>query len=239
LTEFKIDLSVVLPAHNEEYLLKSTTDSVCNYLRSITDDFEVIIVENGSTDRTLEIAQQLSANVSNVVITHLDRADYGAALVEGFRRAQGTFVVNFDVDYFDFGFLENGLSLAKESGAAVVVASKRAEGSDDQRTLLRRVLTAGFTAILVRGFGMPVTDAHGMKILRREELLPLVEACQMTESLFDVELVIRAARAGLISRELPVVVKELRPPRSSVARRILEVLGGLLRLHRALRTTVG
>ncbi len=232
-----MDLSVVLPAHNEEYLLKSTTDSVCNYLRSITDDFEVIIVENGSTDRTLEIAQQLSANVPNVTTTHLDRADYGAALAEGFRRAQGTFVVNFDVDYFDFGFLEHGLSLAKESGAAVVVASKRAEGSDDQRTILRRVLTAGFTAILVRGFGMPVTDAHGMKILRREELLPLVEACQMTESLFDAELVIRAARAGLISRELPVVVKELRPPRSSVARRILEVLGGLLRLHRALRTS--
>jgi len=63
----------------------------------------------------------------------------------------------------------------------------------------------------------------------------LVGLCQMTESLFDVELVIRADRAGLLVLELPVVVVELRPPRSSVLRRTVEVLGGLMRLRRMLQ----
>jgi hypothetical protein len=73
-----------------------------------------------------------------------------------------------------------------------------------------------------------------MKVMRRQDLLPLVDACQFGADLFDTELVLRAERAGLGVAELPVTVRNTRPPRSSIVRRIPRSLGGLLRLKLAL-----
>jgi hypothetical protein len=115
------------------------------------------------------------------------------------------------------------------------VASKRGEGSEDTRPLGRRFVTAIFTAILRKGFGLVVTDTHGMKALRRADLSPLVDVCQCREDLFDTELILRAERAGLGVAELPTVVRDTRPPRSSIASRILRSLTGLIRLRRVLR----
>jgi len=114
------------------------------------------------------------------------------------------------------------------------VASKRGAGSEDIRPLGRRVVTAIFSMILRIGFGLVVSDTHGMKALRRADLAPLVDACQCNADLFDTELILRAERAGLVVAELPTVVRDTRPPRSSIASRILRSLTGLVRLRRAL-----
>jgi hypothetical protein len=97
------------------------------------------------------------------------------------------------------------------------------------------VVTAVFSAVLRHGFGLRVSDTHGLKAMRRAPLLPLVEACQFGEDIFDTELIIRAERAGLSVRELPVCVTDQRPPRTPIVRRIPRSLLGLLRLRLALR----
>jgi hypothetical protein len=160
-----------------------------------------------------------------------DHADYGEALATGFRNANGRLVVNFDVDYYDFDFVAGAEQLIDADKIAIVVASKRAPGANDERPRFRRVLTAGFTTALRVGFGLPVSDAHGMKVLQRAELLPIFEECRMRGSLFDVELVLRAGRAGLGAAEIPANVKERRPPRTAVWRRSIESLSGLVRLR--------
>jgi hypothetical protein len=73
-----------------------------------------------------------------------------------------------------------------------------------------------------------------MKVMRRQDLLPLVDACRFGADLFDTELVLRTERAGLGVAELPVTVRDTRPPRSSIVRRIPRSLAGLLRLKLAL-----
>lgn len=193
--------------------------------------FEVIIVENGSTDDTLDIATKLASDDPRVSVTTSDRADYGEALVTGFRAARGEMVVNFDVDYYDLGFLDMAERRFAAERISLLVASKRAPGSEDRRPLLRRVLTAGFTTALRVGFGLPVTDAHGMKAMRRADLVPVVAECRMRGSLFDVEMVLRAAHSGLATAEVAARVEERRPPRTAVWRRSLESLGGLVRLR--------
>jgi hypothetical protein len=168
-------------------------------------------------------------------VLSLPAADYGGALKEGFLGADGELVGIFDVDYYDLAFLDAALSLAAApDGPTVVVATKRGAGATDTRPLARRVVTSVFSTILRFGFGLRVSDTHGMKVLRREPLVPLARECRYGTDLFDTELILRAERAGLAVSAIPVTVEEHRPSRSSILRRIPRTVLGLARLRLAL-----
>jgi len=230
-----VELSVVMPAHNEEDLLDKAVHAVVDGLRDRGRPFEVIIVENGSRDRTAAIATSLTEDLPEVTALSSAEPDYGRALRTGLLAARGQVVVNFDVDYIDLDFLDAAVEAVRaDGGPVVVVGSKRGAGSHDERVPLRRLVTSVFSLVLRFGFGLRVSDTHGMKALRREPLLPLVEACRLGTDLFDTELVLRAERAGLPTAELPVTVEELRPSRTPIARRIPRTVGGLVRLRVAL-----
>jgi glycosyltransferase involved in cell wall biosynthesis len=229
-------LSIVMPAHNETEMLESTVREVTTGLRSAGRPFELLVVENGSTDTTLAIARQLADELPEVAVDSLARADYGTALRTGVLAARGTAVVTFDVDYYDLGFLADALVLLERPAepADLVVASKRAAGARDRRPWPRRFVTATFSALLRLGFGLRVSDTHGMKVLRHATVEPLARHCRFGADLFDTELVLRAERAGLVTVELPVAVEERRPPRTPIWRRVPRALVGLVRLRIAL-----
>ena len=223
-----------MPAHDEEAFLSSAVREVAEGMRS-RGGFEVIIVENGSTDATAEVAKRLAEEVPELRVLSLAAADYGKALRMGFLACRGEVAAFFDVDYYDLGFLDRAVALIQAPGGpAVVVGSKRGEGALDTRPWPRRMVTLVFSTILRVGFGLSVSDTHGMKVLRREALAPLAERCRFGTDLFDTELILRAERAGLKSGEVPVVVQELRPSRSSIARRIPRTMANLVRLRVAL-----
>jgi glycosyltransferase involved in cell wall biosynthesis len=227
--------SVVLPAHNEEAILATTVARVTDGLRERGLDFEVLIVENGSTDGTAALADELAAAHPEVRSLHNPAPDYGLALRRGLLEAEGDVVVNFDVDYYDLDFFDRAVALMGEQGAAIVVGTKRGEGSEDTRALPRRLVTGGFSLVLRRGFGLKVSDTHGMKALDRGLVAPLAERCRLGTDLFDTELVLRTERAGLVVAELPVRVEERRPARSPIARRVLRTALGLRKLRLSLR----
>ncbi|MGH9294017.1 MAG: glycosyltransferase family 2 protein [Acidimicrobiales bacterium] len=228
-------IAVVLPAHNEEALLEATVRQVAEGLKERGETYELIVVENGSSDRTPALAAALSADDPAIRVVALPEADYGRAIAAGLASATAPVVVLFDVDYFDLGFLDRAVSLVRAGDAGIVLASKRAPGSVDRRPMLRRLLTAVFTVAMRAALRVPVSDAHGMKALSAAVCRDVASRCRMGGSLFDVELVARAARSGIGIGELPVEVKELRPPRTPVLRRSLEGAVGLVRLRMLLR----
>jgi glycosyltransferase involved in cell wall biosynthesis len=226
------EISVVMPAHNEEGLLDTTLSDVTKALRGRELRFEVLVVENGSTDATLAGARAFAAADGSVVVLTRPTADYGAAMRAGILAATGTVVVVFDVDYYDADFVDRVLpSLTVDGGPAIVVGSKRAPGTTDTRPWPRRAITAGFATVLRFGFGLTVSDTHGMKAMRREVVEPIVRRCRNGSDLFDTELVLRADRAGLGVAEVPVTVEERRPSRTPIARRVARTLVGLVRLR--------
>ncbi|HET6964082.1 MAG TPA: glycosyltransferase [Acidimicrobiales bacterium] len=228
-------ISIVMPAHNEEGYLEPAVRTVVDGLTARGDDFEVIVAQNGSADATSAEAARLAAAYDRVKPVDLPDADYGRALREGFLRARGDVVVNFDVDLVDLDFLDRALTVLSQSDAAVVVGSKRNPESEDNRGAARRLVTATFALVLRHGFSLRISDTHGLKALRRAPLEPLVAECRFGKDIFDTELIIRAERAGLLVEEIPVAVTDTRPPRTPIARRIPRTLAGLARLWLLLR----
>jgi glycosyltransferase involved in cell wall biosynthesis len=230
----EIDLTVVLPACNEEEMLGSTITNLITGLDEKKYKYEIIIVENGSHDGTLRLARMLGAQLPQLRVFTLPVGNYGAALKTGFLATRGQVVVSFDVDYYDFSFLDKAFEMIIAGTTDVVVASKRAPGANNQREALRKLVTAVFTTVLRSLFDMKVTDAHGMKAFRRETVQKICEQCVTTESLFEVEMIIRAGNAGLNLSEIPATVIEQRPARSHILRRVITAIPGLFTLQRAL-----
>jgi hypothetical protein len=92
-------------------------------------------------------------------------------------------------------------------------------------------VTGIFSSLLRYGFGLSVSDTHGVKALRRSAVAPLARHCRFGQDLFDTELILRAERSGLRSAEIPVEVVEKRPARSSIRARIPRTVKGLLALR--------
>ena len=112
----------------------------------------------------------------------------------------------------------------------MVVGSKAMRGAHDTRPLRRRVATRVYNRVLRLALGFRGTDTHGLKAFVRKPLLPVARECVVEKDVFASEFVIRAYRAGLRVREIPVRVLEKRTPSINLVRRVPNVLKNLGRL---------
>lgn len=221
-------LTVVIPVHNEAGFVSHAIETLADQMDGI--DFSLYLVENGSRDGTAEEVDELAGRHPWLRALHLPEADYGAALREGFRAADTDWMIAFDIDYFSRTFVDDVFALWGESD--IVLASKRDPAAQDNRSLLRRLGTRVFNLILRGMFGSQVTDTHGMKAITGKVLDDVLPTVKSTEDLFDTELVLRAERAGYRIAEVPAVVDEIRPARSSYLKRVPRTLIGLVRLRK-------
>jgi glycosyltransferase involved in cell wall biosynthesis len=225
-------LSIVMPAHNEAGYLETAVREIDKGLRARDHEYEILVVENGSTDDTLDIGQRLADELPAVRVSTRAGADYGAALRDGILAAPGELIVTFDVDYYDLGFVDDALALLTgDAPSAIVVGSKRAPGARDQRPWPRQLVTTVFSLLLRAVFSLSVSDTHGMKAMRRVDVEPILERCRFRSDLFDTELVIRTERAGLPIAELPVTAQERRPSRTPIWQRVPRTLVGMIELR--------
>lgn len=222
-------VSVVVPVHNEALFLPQALPLLLTDLDGTGFDYAVFLVENGSTDGTAELVDEVAAQNAAVSALHLEAPDYGAAMAAGFAAASGEWVVNFDIDYFSGEFLASALTAAPQPD--VVLASKRVAGADDRRSLMRRFATWGFNVLLRIGFGSSLADTHGMKAIRRSVVDEIAPQVLSRQDLFDTELVLRAERAGYRILELPTTVEEQRPTGLGLLKRVPRTLVGLAKLR--------
>ncbi len=221
-----------MPAHNEaDFLMDSVTEIVAG-LTQEAEDYTILVVENGSTDKTMDVIQGLVRSVPQFRYVTLPVADYGTALRTGVLEAQGDQVVIFDVDFFDLDFLQQAVDwFSSPDPPAIIVGSKRAVGAHDARPFTRRLATATFTWLLRTVLGLKVHDTHGIKALHRPQIAELAAQCHSGRDLWDTELILRAERAGLRVVEVPVSVEERRPARSSIFQRVPRTLWGMAKLR--------
>lgn len=231
------EVSVVIPVYNEEAIVESAATGLAAALEARGIDFEILLSENGSTDRTREILASLCDGDPRIRALSSDVPDYGAALRRGILEARGEIVHCDEIDLCDVDFYDRALPMLRLDEADMVVGSKAARGATDHRPFVRRSATRVINGMLRVSLGFHGTDTHGLKAFRRARLLPVVEKCVVTRDLFASELVIRAERMGRRVVEIPVDVHEKRPPSIHLMRRVPRVLSGLARLVWVIRVT--
>ena len=197
--------------------------------------FEVIIAENGSRDRTAELAAHLATEMPQVRSFSLGEPNYGKALRRGIGEARGTWVICEEIDLCDLDFHRRALELLRHGDCDMVVGSKAMRGASDERPLFRRTATRVINGMLRVALDFRGTDTHGLKAFHRETLRPIVEACVIDRDLFASELVIRAGRADLHVLEIPIRLNEKRPPAINLVKRVPNVLRGIAKMTYVIR----
>jgi len=228
-------ISIVIPVYNEEAMLRAAIVDLVDRLDPTGRDYEIILAENGSTDGTAALCHELPQRFTQLRCTHVAEPNYGKALRDGILNARGDIVICDEIDLCDTDFYERALTLLRDSSVDLVIGSKTMTGARDERPLYRRAGTRVINGLLRLSLGFRGTDTHGLKAFRRPPMTPIAEACLIDRDLFASELVIRAQRAGLDVREIPVRVLEKRPPSVGLAKRVPHVLTSLIKLFVAIR----
>lgn len=218
--------TVVIPALNEE----DTIEGVLAEIPSNAVD-RVIVVDNGSTDRTSELARQSSADV-----VREERRGYGSACFAGFRSAvEANIIVFMDGDGADNPAHIPELTRPIEEGRADLVIGSRERGQAEPGALRIQARAGNWLAAQLMRllYGLRVTDLGPFRAIRREVL----EALDMQEMTYGwpTEMMVKAARRGYRVLEIPVDYRKRAGGRSKISGTIR---GTLLAGYFILGTTI-
>ena len=202
-------LSVLIPAYNAEPLLAQTVQQTVEYLRGLGISFEVVIANDGSTDRTAAVLDELSAAFPEVHGLRLHRnRGKGAAVRAAFAAARGSRVIFMDADgATSLEAIPVFLAALEQKDVAIGSRPHPASHIPVPQPLYRKAMGL-FMRHLVRGVtGLPQQDTQcGFKMFRREAAEAIVRRQLIDRFAFDVELCFLARRLDYTVVELPVPV---------------------------------
>ncbi len=233
-------ISIVIPIYNEQAILHAAIVDLRERLKPYGWSYEIILAENGSKDRTIAIGHELAAKYSSpndgqVKIISLGEPNYGKALKQGILLARGDLVLCDEIDLCDTEFHKRAIEILETGEADMVIGSKLAVGAADERPLIRHAASIAYSTLLKIMLGFRGTDTHGLKAFRRLALLDIVRACLVDKDVFASEFVIRADRAKIVVKEIPVQVIEKRPPSINLFKRVPNVMKNVVKLTWSIR----
>jgi len=194
-------IAVVLPAHNEAENIAGMLQDVINTVGVRTADYEIIVVADGSQDRTPEIVMEAAARQPRIrLLRHATNQGYGAAVYDGLAAATKELVFLTDADrQFDLREFDK---LLEALGGCDLAIGYRAPRRDP---LLRTLNGWGWSACVTLLFGYVSRDIDcAFKLLRRGVIQELKDRIRSRGATFSAELLVRAKRAGYRIREVPI-----------------------------------
>lgn len=205
-------LSVVIPVHNEEEILENEVKRLVPAVEKILNgqDYEVLLIENGSKDGTFGIANKLGDIFPAVRAISLPNPGYGEAMKEGIFQSRGKYAAIFNIDFWDTEAMKKAIFLFESQESDVVVCSKSMKGAEDRRSWSRVMMNRIYNLSLRILFNYRGTDTHGIKFFRVEPMVSILKRCWTGGAMLDTELLLRAQDAGLKMTEIPVVCEEKR-----------------------------
>jgi dolichyl-phosphate beta-glucosyltransferase len=230
-----MEYSIVIPAHNEALNIERF---VASFIRNIPENIiltEIVLVENGSTDDTLQACYRLRRRFPKQIrVLAIARASYGEAIRHGMLQSRGTHLSILECDCLNADFVVDSIQLFQTQKARFIVASKRHPESIDRRPFKRRLLTAFYNYCLGLVFGYPGTDTHGLKSIETSCAKQLCDLAITSDEVFQTEIVLLAWRLGIEIHERPIHILETRQAPVAILKRVPSVLDTVRELKRSL-----
>ncbi len=200
-------LSVIIPCYNEERRIASTLARIHSYLSTKTDPYEIIVVDNGSTDATREKAEACMAEIPSLRIVSHESFGKGWAVKRGMLEARGDYRLFTDADNStDIKHVESLLQ-AIEEGYDVAIGSRRIKGAHiaHPQKAFRRALGNIFAWAIQAIIPLGIKDTqNGFKLLTRkvaEDIFPRQRSYFWS---FDIEVLALAKKNGYKIKEVPI-----------------------------------
>jgi dolichyl-phosphate beta-glucosyltransferase len=226
-------ISLIIPAYNEENRLPRALEQVFKFLEKQAYPFEVVVVENGSTDRTLEIANAFALNKANLLVIHEESKGKGIAVKRGVLAAHGEYRFICDTD----------LSMPIEEilkffppqleNFDVAIGSREAHGSIRYNEPSYRHWGGRMVNLLIRMLILPgFQDTQcGFKCFRAETTIQLFEQQTLSGWSFDIELLYLARRKKLRIVEVPINWYFDADSKVNAVRDALKMITDIFRIH--------
>lgn len=234
MTRTACQVSIVIPAFNEAERLGATLQAIDRYCRREQRACEVLVVDDGSQDRTAEVVRAFAAVHPEVRLLQQPRnRGKGAAIQAGVAATRGELVLFSDADLSTPIEELPRLEAALADGAAVAIASRAVAGAriEEHQPFYREWMGKSFNR-MVQWLVLPgLHDTQcGFKLFRGEAARALFPQLTIPGFGFDVEVLYLARRQGLVIREVPVAWRNSRQSKVSPLRDAWRMLGDLFRI---------
>lgn len=225
-------LSIVIPAHNEENRLPGTLEQVFAFLEKQSYESEVLVIENGSSDRTYEIAQEHARQHDNLRVIREDGRGKGLAVHRGMLSARGEYRMMCDAD-LSMPIEEAGKFIPALEQSDIAIASREAKGAARYNEPLYRHLGGRGINLIIRLLILPgLQDTQcGFKCFRAEIAEDLFKHQTLWGWSFDIELLFIARRRGYKIREVPIDWYYQSDSKVNALRDALRMIGDIFRIR--------
>ena len=228
-----MSISVFFPCYNEQENVGRTTEKALAVLEKLSTDFEVIIVNDGSSDDTGRIADEIAGRDNRVKVVHHEvNLGYGAALQSGFKAATKELVFYTDGDgQFDISEMPPLLKLMEQYD---IVSCYRLNRQDP---VVRKINGWCWTKLVCLLFGMKIRDIDCAFKLYKREIFDNIELSS-TGALIDTEILARATRKGysIVQKGVRHYPRTAGEQSGASLRVIFRAFKELLQLHRRIRS---
>lgn len=197
------ELSIFLPTYNEEENLAKVIENVTQSASKFAENWEVTIVNDGSSDRTKTLAEGLSKNNARIkVISHKVNSGYGASLKTGFYNSHYSWIAFMDSDgQFDFSEINRFIETKQNTGADLVIGYYKKRKASLGKIITSKIWEA-FVFVL---FGLKVKDIDcGFKLISKEVIDSIPKLESERGAFISSELLIKAKKQGFKIVEIPV-----------------------------------
>lgn len=202
-------LSVIIPAYNEEKRIGKTLQSIDEYLKKQSYDYEILVVNDGSKDRTAEIVKEEAARIANLhLIDNQENHGKGWAVRQGMLKAQGQIRLFMDADNSTTVDQVANFLPHFEQGYDVVIASRRIKGAviAVKQPWTRDFLGGIFRLVVHTIVPVGVTDSQaGFKAFSSRAVEAIFSKQTIYRWAFDVEILAMAKKMGFRVREVPIL----------------------------------
>ena len=226
-------LSIVIPAHNEEGRLPRTLGQIFVFLEKQSYGSEVIVVENGSSDRTLELASEFAARHSDMIVIHEEQRGKGNAVRRGMLEAHGEYRFICDADLSMPIDEVNKFLPPMVNDVDIVIASREAPGAVRFNEPFYRHWGGRAINLVIRLMILPgLYDTQcGFKCFRADVAENLFRQQVVMGWSFDIELLYIARRRHMRIKEIPIQWYFGKDSKVNAIRDALRMIGDIFRIH--------